>query len=333
MELILWGAVLLAAVWAANWGSNHVAEPLRKLRKQWGFSAAAGGSIIGMATASPEVGVNITSAVRGVSEIGLGVMLGSTAIGIPALVTVSYLATRTQQIPGDPDHEQHRRKHLVRVDPSAATVQALPYLAILALVALLTMPEGWRGLQPLDGWILVAAYVCYVAQALLRGRTQAESTDWSKREIWLALTGVGVLALGAYFTVISTENIIKGLGISRIVGGLFITAPVAVLPEAFAAWNVARSGQMTPALTNAIGDHAMTMTVAFLPLALVGVPIDHFRVYWVSFAFVALMPLLYAAFIALPSGEPGFRRGHVAAFVGSYLVYLTITAVWVLNLF
>jgi cation:H+ antiporter len=107
MSLILWGAVLLAAVWAANWGSDHVAEPLRKLRKQWGFSAAAGGSIIGIATASPEVGVNITSAVRGVSEIGLGVMLGSTVIGIPALVTVTYLATRTRQIPGDPNHDQH----------------------------------------------------------------------------------------------------------------------------------------------------------------------------------------------------------------------------------
>ena len=333
MSLILWGAVLLAAVWAANWGSDHVAEPLRKLRKQWGFSAAAGGSIIGIATASPEVGVNITSAVRGVSEIGLGVMLGSTVIGIPALVTVSYLATRTRQIPGDPNHDWHRRKHLVRVDPSAATVQALPYLAILAVVALLTMPQGWRGLQPLDGWILLAAYACYVAQALLRGRSKAESTEWSKREIWLAMAGVGVLALGAYFTVISTENIIKGLGISRMIGGLFITAPVAVLPEAFAAWSVARSGQTTPALTNAIGDHAMTMTVAFLPLALVGMPIENFRLYWVSFAFVSLMPLLYAAFIRLSSGEPGFRRWHVAAFVGSYVVYLAITGVWVLNLF
>lgn len=332
MSLILWGAVLFAAVWAANWGADHVAEPLRKLRRQWGFSAVAGGSIIGIATASPEVGVNITSAVRGVSDIGLGVMLGSTVIGIPALVTVGYLATRNRAIPGDPQHDRHRREHRLRVDPAAATVQALPYLAILALVALLTMPPWWRGLQPLDGWILLAAYACYLAQALLRGRADAEPTHWSKREIWIAVAGVGILAVGAYFTVISTENIVKALGIPKIVGGLFITAPVAVLPEAFAAWKLARSGQVTSALTNAVGDHAMTMTVGFMPLALVGVPIEDFRLYWVSFAFVALMPALYAAFIKVVSGEPGFRRWQVFAFVGSYLLYSAIVAVLVLDL-
>ena len=62
---------------------------------------------------------------------------------------------------------------------------------------------------------------------------------------WLAVAGVVVLALGAYFTVIATQNLVKELGISTIVGGLFITAPVAALPEAFAAWSVARSGQIT----------------------------------------------------------------------------------------
>ena len=83
MSTWIWAAVLVAAVFAAEWGSDHLAEPLRRLRKQWGLSAAAGGSLIGIATASPEVGVNITSAVRDVSDIGLGAMLGSTAIGIP----------------------------------------------------------------------------------------------------------------------------------------------------------------------------------------------------------------------------------------------------------
>ncbi len=98
-------------------------------------------------------------------------------------------------------------------------------LGILALVAALTLPAAWRGLQPADGRILLAAYACYLAQALLRGRTQAEEVRWSRKEVWLAAAGVAVLAGGAYFTVISTENIVQGLGIPKIVGGLFITAP------------------------------------------------------------------------------------------------------------
>ncbi len=181
MSTWIWAAVLLAAVFAAAWGSDHLAEPLRKLRKQWGLSAAAGGSLIGIATASPEVGVNVTSAVRGVTDIGLGAMLGSTAIGIPALVSVGYIATRKRDIPDDPGHQQHLREHLLRVDPKAATVQALPYLGILALAALLILPAPWQGLQPIDGGVLLAAYAAYAAQAFFRGREKPEQVEWSRK--------------------------------------------------------------------------------------------------------------------------------------------------------
>ena len=53
MSTVLWAAVLLGAVWAAHWGAEHLADPLKKLRRQGGFSVAAGGSFIGLATASP----------------------------------------------------------------------------------------------------------------------------------------------------------------------------------------------------------------------------------------------------------------------------------------
>lgn len=333
MSVWIWVAVLLAAVYAAHWGSGHLADPFKKLRRQWGISAAAGGSLIGIATASPEVGVNITSAIRGASGIGLGAVLGSTVIGIPTLVTIGYLATRKRDLPNDPGHDRHLQKHLLRVDPAAVGVQALPYLGILALLAVLTLPSAWRGLQPVDGWLLLAAYIAYLAQAFLRGRGEGEQADWSKREIWLAVAGVVVLALGAYFTVIATQNLVKELGISTIVGGLFITAPVAALPEAFAAWSVARSGQITPALTNIIGDHAMAVTVGFLPLALVGTSIENFHLFWVSFVFVALMPVLYAAFIRWGGSEPGFRRWQVIVLVGTYATYVLIVLFWVLEIF
>ncbi len=39
----------------------------------------------------------------------------------------------------------------MRVKPEALTVQALPYLAIITLAAIVTLPQPWRGLQPLDG--------------------------------------------------------------------------------------------------------------------------------------------------------------------------------------
>jgi cation:H+ antiporter len=72
-------------------GRERMAAPLKKLRRQWGVSAAAGGAFIGIAAAAPEIGINTASAVRGVSDIGFGTMLGSNIIAIPLMVLVAVL--------------------------------------------------------------------------------------------------------------------------------------------------------------------------------------------------------------------------------------------------
>lgn len=165
MSWIIWFPVLAVAVWAAHWGAEHLSHPLKKLRRRWGFSVAAGGSFVGLAAASPEIAINATSAIRGVTDIGLGVMLGSNIIAIPLMVVVAYVATRRKAL-GDgtqdgggahEDHAAHVRERRLAVDRSAVTVQALPYLAILAVVAVLTLPVPGRGLQPIDGWIMLGS--------------------------------------------------------------------------------------------------------------------------------------------------------------------------------
>ena len=95
----LWAGVLLIAIWVAHWGAEHLSDPLRKLRKRWGFSVAAGGAFIGRAAASPEIGINTTSAIRGSTDIGLGVTFGSNVMAIPLMVATAYLATRKRDLP------------------------------------------------------------------------------------------------------------------------------------------------------------------------------------------------------------------------------------------
>ncbi|EYD71469.1 putative membrane protein [Limimaricola hongkongensis DSM 17492] len=135
------------------------------------------------------------------------------------------------------------------------------------------------------------------------------------------------MAIGAYFTVFSTEKIVATLGLSKIIGGLFITAPMAALPEVFATWYVARSGQITSGVTSVIGDHAVTMTLAFIPLTIVGMTIDDFQLFWITLSFVAVMPALYAAFIWW--GRNGFRLWQVLALPVVYALYLVLLVVWV----
>ena len=125
MNVYLWIPVFIAAVWAAHWGAEHLAHPLKKLRRQWGFSVAAGGALVGLAAASPEIGINITSAVRGVGDIGLGTMLGSNVIAIPFMVATAYFATRhLKKRKAKKAHEEHLKEHLLRVDETAVSVQA-----------------------------------------------------------------------------------------------------------------------------------------------------------------------------------------------------------------
>ena len=198
-NLLIWIPVLLAAVWAAHWGAEHLAEPLKKLRKQWGFSVAAGGAFVGLAAASPEIGINTTSALRGVGDIGLGALLGSNVLAIPLMVVTAYAATRRKRIEGHDNHAEHRRAHLLEVDRRAVTMQALPYLGIIALFALLTLPAPWRGLQPLDGWLLLLGYLAYVTQALLRGRGDSEEVEWSSKEKRLAAAGAPLDSVAEVF--------------------------------------------------------------------------------------------------------------------------------------
>lgn len=206
MEIWLWFGVLLVAVASTHWGSERLARPLEKLRRQWGITAAAGGAVVALATASPELGMNVTSAARGVSDIGLGQSLGSNVIAIPLTVTVAYLATRRRELgrggaEGDETksvaaHGRHLEQRFLRVQREAVAVLTLPYLGLLALIALLTLPARWRGLQPVDGFILLLAFVAYLTQALYRGRKQGRAEAWTRREIWLAVAGVYLAYLG-----------------------------------------------------------------------------------------------------------------------------------------
>lgn len=83
------------------------------------------------------------------------------------MVITAYIATRhLKKENEDKGREQHVKEHLLKVDPTAVTVQAIPYLVIVAIVAILTVPKQWRGLQPVGGWIMLGVYLVYLAQAL-----------------------------------------------------------------------------------------------------------------------------------------------------------------------
>ncbi|MGY5849596.1 MULTISPECIES: hypothetical protein [Flavobacteriaceae] len=141
MNVWLWVGVLILAAWAAHWGADQLLTPLKMLRKQWGLTASAGAAFLAIVTASPEVAINITSAARGVSDIGLGNLLGSNIISIPLMVTIAYFASR-KKFKNNKEHQKHLDANLLALNKRSVAVLSIPYLVIIALVAILTLPKA-----------------------------------------------------------------------------------------------------------------------------------------------------------------------------------------------
>lgn len=333
MSILPWVMVLFASVYAAHWGADKIAEPLQKLRQQWGLSEAAGAAFVALATASPEIGTNATSAIRGYSDIGLGNLLGSNIISVPAIVTVAYIASwwrnRGKRLTNK--NSNSKPSKVLKVKSEALYLQAIPYLLIIAIAALLTLPKPWRGLQPIDAWIMLAAYGIYLGNAILRQRKQSNQVQWNRQEIITAVVGIILLIFGAYFTVTATEKIVSNLGIPQIIGGLFITATLSIVPEVFATWSVAGSGQITAATTSVIADNTATMTLAFFPLALVTLPVENLLLYSVNLAFVAILGLVYAVFLYWGKPKYSFSLKEVLILNSLYVVYLAVMVFGVLR--
>lgn len=316
----LWVGVLAVSVFAAYWGAERVALLLRLLRLRWGLSEAAGAAFIAIATASPEIGVNLAAALRGAEEIGLGNMLGANIVPIPLVLTVAFVASWMR---GDEPENEGGRELLV-LQPAAVYVHAWPYVGIVLLVALLTLPAPWRGLQPVDAWIMLGAYLVYAGQAVLRGRGKGGEVDWSAGKVLLAVGGAVVLAGAAYAVVVATEQLVEAWGIPPVVGGLFISAPMSVVPESLATWMVIRAGQQTTAGTGMIADNAVTLTLAFAPLGFATVAIQDLTTYLVNLGFVLLMPLAYIGLVYRGTRRMGFALPQILVLDALYAGYVAL---------
>ena len=323
----LWVVGLVLAAFVTRWGAEQLAAPLQAVRQRYGFTGAAGGPLVALGSASPDVGINVVSAATGSAAIGLGSMLGSTVVSIPITVAVGYAAVRRNR--SDSGKESPSSDQGLRVEKDAVLVDALPYLAVVVLFAVLVLPPPWRGLQLIDGLIAVAAYALFLGQALLRGRGgDRGDVSWSGKQTLITLAGVVALAAGSYVLVTGTRQVGSTIGLAPLVSGLFITAFMTALPQVFTTWSVVRSGQVTSGITSVFADHTMTLTLAVLPLAIVTVPIQNFPVVVTVLVFVALMPALFAVLSRRRKrgGTYGFVLRDVLLMGSALLAYLLCAA-------
>jgi cation:H+ antiporter len=330
--LVLWLALVIVGIGAMQWGASCASEALDAYAGRAGMRGTVVGALLGMATAAPEISVNIASVAFGWPDLGLGAALGSNVPALPLIVLLSWLSLRSAHKPGKAAQDPALKRTSVSaaavalplpvVAPAAVEVQAVPYLLIVLLLAALTLPPRWAGLQPLDGLLLLAAWGVYLARALLRPRkARAQPHPTNKTPLTRALLGVPAIALGALASVVAARRLADAFGASDLVVGLFVIGLLCALPESFAAWRLAREGKTTTAVSTAMADGIVSLTVALVPPALAGASVGDPALYLVNLGFLVFVLLAYIALNHFRRGQE-LGPSRVSLFVGAYTVYL-----------
>ncbi|HEY8567508.1 MAG TPA: hypothetical protein VIL65_18595 [Beijerinckiaceae bacterium] len=315
LSIGLWAALALLGIYAMQWGGTRASSLLGSLRARFGLPATVGGVFMGLATACPEISVNVASVAFGWPDLGLGAALGSNVPALPLVFLISFLAARSK-----PAAKEGEAPH---VQPDAVPVQVMPYLLIVLLLAALTLPPWWSGLQPVDGAILVAAFGLYAWHALRR-QTRGERKPIPDGAITHALIGLPAIAGGALASVIAARRLTDAFGISDLIGGLFIIGLLCALPESFAAWRLTRENKTTTAVSGAVADGVVSLTLALIPPALVGAAVGNVAIYGLNLASLVATLGLYLLFNHRFQGQD-LGPGRVAVYVGAYGVYLAAT--------
>lgn len=330
--LLLWLALAIVGIGAMQWGASRASDTLDAYAGRAGMRGTVAGALLGMATATPEISVNIASVAFGWPDLGLGAALGSNVPALPFIFLLSWLSLRSAHKLGKVAQAPALKPTSIGaaavepplpvVAPAAVQVQALPYLLIVLLLAALTLPPRWAGLQPLDGLLLLAAWGVYLARALLRPRkAPVEPHPANKATIARALLGVPSIALGALASVVAARRLGEAFGASDLVVGLFVIGLLCALPESVTAWRLAREGKTTTAVSTAMADGIVSLSVALVPPALVGAAVGDPALYLVNIIFLVFVLLAYITLNHFRRGQE-LGAGRVSLFVGAYAVYL-----------
>jgi cation:H+ antiporter len=322
MGLLLWIALVIVGIGIMQWGAAQVADVLETACSRWKLPATATGALMGVATAGPEISVNVASVSFGWPDLGLGTALGSNVPALPLAILLSYLSSRLR--PGaSPDVPAPQ------VRPQAVEVQAIPYLGVVVLLAALTLPPPISGLQWVDGVVVLVAFGLYFSRALLRKppRNRGSVPSGLAKP---ALLGMPAIALGGVASTIGAQKVGAALGIPDIVTGLFVIGFLCVLPESYSAWRFTRNDKPTIAVAAVMSDGIVSLTVALLPGAFVGTAVGNIAIYMLNLGFLAATLVLY---IALNNRHRGQKLGLglVLLLAGGYCAYLAATVVILLR--
>jgi cation:H+ antiporter len=295
-ELLLRGAVGLARIFGLS--------PL-----------LIGLTVVAAATSMPELMVTVTASLGGLTDVGVGNVIGSN---IANILLILGAAAVIRPIPTHP--------RVVRRDAGAVLIATALFIGFGV-----AGPLGWvhgAVMIALLGFYLWFSYRNEVA-AVSRDQTPGAEADlsdlgWTPAGTGLALgtvaAGAGGLVLGSDLLVEGAVTIARAAGISESVIGLTLIAFGTSLPELATAVIAARHGHTALALGNALGSNIFNILLVLGVLVLIA-PVQlaaevlRFDIWVMAGATVALILVMLSGW-RISRLEGGLFLALYAAYIG-----------------
>lgn len=312
MVLVVFAAGLVLLVAGAELlvrGASAIAAALRVP------PLVVGLTVVAFATSAPELAVTSAAALDGTADVAVGGVVGSNIFNVLLILGVSSLILPLAVTVG-----------LVRVE--------IPIMIGATVLAFLVALDGRLG--RLDGVILLAGMAAFLgrqwwaARAELDAEAAAEAGDAPPVSLWrqgaAVLVGLGLLVLGARWSVDAAVELAERAGISEIVVGLTLVAAGTSLPELATSAMASLRGERDIAVGNVIGSNVFNL-LAVLGVGSLLAP-SGLRVMSETLA-VDLPVMLAAAVVCLPLALTGYRisrREGVVLLAGyvAFVVYLVL---------
>lgn len=224
---------------ALFFGGEYLVRGATAIAKHFRLSPMVIGlTIVGFGTSAPEMLVSVQAAMAGQPAIAIGNVLGSNIANILLILGISALIAPL-------------------IIPVRKLWRDLGFMLLATAVIWVMLLDG--SVTRLDGLLLVAGLIIFLATAFLTGKVEPEEANEGDIPQWKAwamtLGGLVVLVIGARLLVDSSTEIARAFGISEAVIGLTIVAVGTSLPELATSVIAAIRKQTEIAVGNIVGSN------------------------------------------------------------------------------
>jgi len=311
-ELILVAGGFIVLIKGAGW----LVDGASSIARRFGISQLIVGlTVVSFGTSSPELFVNILSAIRGNTDLALGNIIGSNISNTLLIIGIAALI------------------YPLRI--KRATVwREIPLGVLAGLVVFVVANDkilegaGSSIITRIDGLVLLSIFVIFLYYAFITNKASGASEDSPTKQrkpmlaIGMVVAGFISLALGGKLIVDGAIGLAAGWGISERMIGLTIVAIGTSLPELAASAVAAFKKNAAIAIGNVVGSNlfnllfvlAVTSTIRPLPVS------PELNSDMLIMIFAALL-LFTAAFTGTRKHLIDRKEG--AVFLGIYALYIT----------